>query len=148
MQFLNKAWARFLRHSRKKPGFAGLRYRSGPAGALRAPSNPSRGEIALPPPFPPVSSMGSRRAACKTNTPQACRIAASRAAHRHFKKPTTDHADADAQTSHGALHESPQAGRNPSGCRPHQWTPRVHCPGWLVGKNTNKKMLDKIKNIL
>jgi hypothetical protein len=28
----------------KKPGFAGLRCRSGPAGALRAPYNPSRGQ--------------------------------------------------------------------------------------------------------
>jgi hypothetical protein len=26
----------------QKPGFPGLRFRSGPAGALRAPSNPSR----------------------------------------------------------------------------------------------------------
>jgi hypothetical protein len=29
----------------KKPGFAGLRWRSGHAGALRAPSNPLRGRI-------------------------------------------------------------------------------------------------------
>jgi hypothetical protein len=36
-------WARFFAAAAKKPGFPGLRYRSGPAGALRAPSNPSRG---------------------------------------------------------------------------------------------------------
>jgi hypothetical protein len=41
-QQVKKKMCAFLALPRQKPGFSGLRYRSGPAGALRAPYNPLR----------------------------------------------------------------------------------------------------------